>query len=68
MQRKICLFRRCATLIEHFEFNPANPAVLFALARLYWDGRGADQDEALALSLFAQADELGHSDAALFLA
>ena len=50
------------------EFNPANPAVLFALARLYWDGRGADQDEALALSLFAQADELGHSDAALFLA
>ena len=50
------------------EFNPANPAALFALARLYWEGLGADQDEALALSLFAQADELGHSDAKLFLA
>ena len=31
-------------------------------------GLGADQDEAWALSLFAQADELGHSDAKLFLA
>lgn len=50
------------------EFNPANPAALFALARLYWDGVGADQDEALAMELFAQAHELGHQDAELFLA
>ena len=50
------------------EFNPSNPAALFALARLYWDGLGTDKDEALALSLFAQADELGHSGAELFVA
>jgi TPR repeat protein len=50
------------------EFYPANPMALFALARLYWDGVGVDQDDGLALSLFARAGELGHQDADLFLA
>ena len=50
------------------EFYPANPMALFALARLYWDGVAVDQDDGLALSLFARAGELGHQDADLFLA
>jgi TPR repeat protein len=50
------------------EFYPANPMALFALARLYWDGVGVDQDDGLALTLFARAGELGHQDADLFLA
>ena len=50
------------------EFNPANPAALFAVARLYWDGVAVEQDDALALSLFAQAHELGHVGADLFIA
>ena len=50
------------------EFYPANPMALFALARLYWDGVGVDQDDGLALSLFARAGELGHQGVDLFLA
>ena len=50
------------------EFYSANPMALFALARLYWDGAGVDQDDGLALNLFARAGELGHQDADLFLA
>jgi TPR repeat protein len=50
------------------EFYPANPMALFALARLYWDGVGVDQDDGLAFTLFARAGELGHQDADLFLA
>ena len=50
------------------EFNPANPAALFAAARSYWDGVDVEKDEALALGLFAQARELGHLGADLFIA
>ena len=50
------------------EFNPANPAALFAAARSYWDGVAVEKDEALALGLFAQARELGHLGADLFIA
>ena len=50
------------------EFNPANPAALFALARLHWDGAAVEQNDTLALSLFAQAHELGHVGADLFIA
>ena len=50
------------------EFNPDNPAVLFALGRLHYFGNGTEVDHALGVSLFEQAIEHGHKQAKFQLA
>ena len=42
------------------EFNPANPAALVALGRLHALGRGIEQSDELAVSLYQQAAELDY--------
>lgn len=50
------------------EFNPSNPAVLFAVGRLHYFGEGTEVDQALGVSLFEQAAAGGHMQAKFQLA
>ncbi|XOV83491.1 MAG: tetratricopeptide repeat protein [bacterium] len=45
------------------EFNPNNPVVLLELGRLHGAGQGTVKDEALALSFFERAADLGYDRA-----
>lgn len=43
------------------EFNPANPAALVELARLYMSGKGVEKDAETAVGLFQEAADLGYA-------
>lgn len=49
------------------EFNPDNPAALFAMGGLYQHAFGPDNDLELAFRLFQKAAELGHPPAQLYV-
>lgn len=49
------------------EFNPANPAALYATGGLYYHALGVDRNRDLALQFFRTAAELGHPGGQLYL-
>ncbi|MCZ6873076.1 MAG: tetratricopeptide repeat protein [bacterium] len=49
------------------EFNPDNPSAIAALARLYFQGQGVDQDRNVAYELFLKAARLGHVSAQFYV-